>query len=88
MSVVQPDEDPAPPGSGGSAAGADARAPAEVARWAWPAVVAVTALLFVGETLSAADSGWPLGATLVAISMAGFVVLTSIGWYRSRRRRD
>ena len=57
-------------------------------RWVWPAVVATTVLLFVGQTLVAADNGWPLGSTLMAVSMAGFVVLTSLAWQRSRRRRE
>jgi hypothetical protein len=54
----------------------------------WPVVVAATVLLFVGQTLAAADNGWPLGLTLVAASMAVFVVLTSLAWQRSRRRRE
>ena len=54
----------------------------------WPVVVAATVLLFVGRMLAAADNGWPLGLTLVALSTAGFVVLTSLAWQRSRRRRE
>ena len=57
-------------------------------RWVWPAIVAATVLLFVGQTLVAADNGWPLGLTLTAVSMAVFVVLTNLGWQRSRRRRE
>ena len=57
-------------------------------RWVWPVIVAATVLLFVGQTLAAADNGWPLGLTLMAVSMAGFVVLAGLGWQRSRRRRE
>ena len=57
-------------------------------RWVWPVVVAATVLLLVGRTLAAADNGWPLGLTLVALSMAVLVVLTSLAWQRSRRRRE
>ncbi|KQY20359.1 hypothetical protein ASD16_21005 [Cellulomonas sp. Root485] len=57
-------------------------------RWVWPAVVAATVLLFVGQTLAAADNGWPLGRTLTALSMSVVVVLTSLSWQRARRRRE
>ena len=56
--------------------------------WVWPTLVAVTALLFVGQTLTAADNGWPLGSTLMAVATAALVVLAGLGWHRSRRRRD
>jgi len=80
VSAIDPDgrEDPAKA----------ARVPAQVSPWVWPAIVGITVLLLVGRLLIAADDGWPLGESLVALAVAGGVVLASVGWSRSRRHRD